>query len=106
MGIHVVDLAQGHVAALDKLYTTSDYSCQAVNLGTGQGVSVLELVEGMKQAMEKAATASDGKLEEDEQNRKLFDIPYQIVDRRAGDVATMYADPTLAHTLLGWKASL
>jgi len=105
--IHVVDLAQGHVAALDNLYTTSEYSCQAVNLGTGQGVSVLELVEGMKQAMEKAAAAaSDEKLEEDEQNRKLFDIPYQIVDRRAGDVATMYADPTLAKTLFGWKASL
>ena len=45
--IHVVDLAKGHVAALDKLYGDSELGCEAVNLGTGQGVSVLELVEGM-----------------------------------------------------------
>jgi len=103
--IHVVDLAKGHVAALDKLYSTSnDMSCQAVNLGTGQGVSVLELVDGMKQAMITAAASATGDGIDD--NEASFDIPYQIVDRRAGDVATMYADPALANSLLGWRASL
>lgn len=102
--IHVVDLAKGHVAALDKLYSSSsdgddDSSthntkksggggcCEAVNLGTGCGVSVLELVEGMAQA-----TGNP--------------VPYKIVDRRAGDVATMYADPTRAQTYLNWSATL
>jgi len=83
--IHVVDLAKGHVAALDKLYTTPDLGCEAVNLGTGKGVSVLELVDGMGKA-----TGSP--------------VPYSIVDRRPGDVASMYADPELANDLLKWKA--
>ncbi len=82
--IHVVDLAQGHVAALDALENVE--GCVAVNLGTGRGYSVLEMV----QAAEKAT----GK-----------QIPYQIVDRRAGDAAEVFADPTRARELLGWKAT-
>jgi len=85
--IHVVDLAKGHVAALEKLYTTPDLGCRAVNLGTGTGVSVLELVAGMAAATHK-------------------EVPYSIVDRRPGDVATMYADPTMANDLLDWRAEL
>jgi len=84
--IHVVDLAKGHVAALDKLYSV-DLGCEAVNLGTGKGVSVLELVEGMAQATAKP-------------------VPYEISPRRPGDVAAVYADPERADALLGWKADL
>src|SRR3546814_287267 len=58
-----------------------------VNLGTGRGVSVLELV--------RAFAAASGR-----------EIPYEIVDRRAGDVAEVYADPSLANELLGWRAEL
>lgn len=85
--IHVVDLAKGHVAALEKLYTTPDLGCEAVNLGTGRGVSVLELVAGMGKATGKP-------------------VPYSVVDRRPGDVASMYADPKLANDLLDWRADL
>jgi UDP-glucose 4-epimerase len=84
--IHVVDLAKGHVAALEKLYT-SEVGCEAVNLGTGKGVSVLDLVEGMVRATGKP-------------------VPYTIAPRRPGDVASMYADPTVAENLLKWKAKL
>jgi UDP-glucose 4-epimerase len=84
--IHVVDLAKGHVAALDKLYS-SELGCEAVNLGTGNGVSVLELVEGMGRATGKP-------------------VPYVIAPRRPGDVASVYADASLAHSLLNWKANL
>mmetsp|Transcript_1242 Transcript_1242/g.1816 ORF Transcript_1242/g.1816 Transcript_1242/m.1816 type:complete len:382 (+) Transcript_1242:144-1289(+) len=85
--IHVVDLARGHVAALDKLYGDSGVGCKAVNLGTGQGVSVLELVEGMGKATGKP-------------------VPFVMADRRPGDVATVYADPSCAKSFLGWKAIL
>ena len=85
--IHVVDLAKGHVAALDKLYDTEDLGCESVNLGTGQGVSVLELVEGMAQATGKP-------------------VPYAIAPRRPGDVATVYADASRAKELLNWQAHL
>lgn len=85
--IHVVDLAKGHVAALDKLYSDDDVGCEAVNLGTGQGVSVLELVDGMG-----AATGKP--------------VPYEIAPRRPGDVAELYADPKKAREMLGWKAEL
>jgi UDP-glucose 4-epimerase len=85
--IHVVDLAKGHVAALDTLYKDPTIGCRAVNLGTGQGVSVLELVKGMGDATGKP-------------------VPYDIAPRRPGDVAAVYADATLAHQLLGWKATL
>ena len=85
--IHVVDLAKGHVAALETLYTTPDLGCRAVNLGTGKGISVLELVEGMRKA---TGTA----------------IPYVVASRRPGDVATVYADPSTARELLQWRATL
>lgn len=84
--IHVVDLAKGHVAALDKLYT-SQLGCQSINLGTGKGISVLDLVNGMSEATGKP-------------------VPYVIAPRRPGDVATVYADPNSAYEKLGWKANL
>jgi UDP-glucose 4-epimerase len=83
--IHVMDLARAHADALD--YLASEDRNLTVNLGTGRGVSVLELVRGF----EKASGRS---------------IPYQIVDRREGDVAEVYADPSLAQRLLGWRAEL
>ncbi len=81
--IHVVDLAQGHVKALEKL----DTNCGLViyNLGTGNGYSVLDMV--------KAFSEASGQ-----------NIPYKIVDRRPGDVAKCYADPTKANEELGWNA--
>jgi UDP-glucose 4-epimerase len=85
--IHVVDLAKGHVAALDKLYADERVGCEAVNLGTGKGVSVLELVDGMGEATGKP-------------------VPYEIAPRRPGDVAELYADPKKAGELLKWKAEL
>jgi UDP-glucose 4-epimerase len=81
--IHVVDLARGHIKALEKL--TSNPGLVTYNLGTGQGYSVLEMVR----AMEKAS------------NRE---IPYKIVARRAGDIATCFADPAYAKQEIGWKA--
>ena len=81
--IHVLDLALGHVAAIKKLDTFT--GCVPINLGTGQGYSVLEMVA----AAEKAS------------GRK---IPYRITPRRSGDIATCFADPSLAARLLGWKA--
>jgi UDP-glucose 4-epimerase len=81
--IHVVDLAKGHVKALQALKEKSQVLI--VNLGTGNGYSVLDMVK----AFEKAS----GK-----------NIPYQIVNRRPGDIATCYADPTYAAEKLGWKA--
>ena len=84
--IHVVDLAKGHVAALDKLYA-DNVGCEAVNLGTGKGVSVLDLVNGMGDATGKP-------------------VPYEMSDRRPGDVAELYADPKKAADMLGWKAEL
>eukprot|EP00566_Odontella_aurita_P011414 CAMPEP_0113534494 /NCGR_PEP_ID=MMETSP0015_2-20120614/5188_1 /TAXON_ID=2838 /ORGANISM="Odontella" /LENGTH=386 /DNA_ID=CAMNT_0000433657 /DNA_START=32 /DNA_END=1192 /DNA_ORIENTATION=+ /assembly_acc=CAM_ASM_000160 len=86
--IHVVDLAKGHVAALDRLYGDGEpVGCEAVNLGTGQGVSVLELVEGMAKATGKP-------------------VPYEMAPRRPGDVAALYADPGRARDMLKWKADL
>ena len=84
--IHVVDLAKGHVAALDKLYS-DNVGCEAVNLGTGKGVSVLELVNGMGEATGKP-------------------VPYEMSDRRPGDVAELYADPKKAKDMLKWTAEL
>jgi UDP-glucose 4-epimerase len=83
--IHVVDLAHGHLAALDELRRRP--GVLTVNLGTGRGYSVLEMV--------RAFSAASGK-----------PVPYQIVGRRAGDIAQCYADPSLAQRLLGWKAQL
>ena len=81
--IHVVDLAQGHLAALAALARSGQ--SLTVNLGTGQGYSVLDMV--------RAFEAASGR-----------PVPYQIVARRAGDIATCYADPQLAGELLGWQA--
>lgn len=81
--IHVVDLALGHIKALDALSTVS--GCQAINLGTGNGTSVLQIVEGFSRICDKQ-------------------IPYKIVPRRAGDIATVYANAQLASDLLGWQA--
>lgn len=81
--IHIVDLAKGHVAALEHLHGGGKMN--VYNLGTGVGVSVLDLLH----AFEKAS----GK-----------EIAYEVVERRPGDIAAAYADPTLANTELGWKA--
>lgn len=81
--IHVLDLAEGHVAALR--FLLSGPESITVNLGTGQGYSVLDLV--------KAYEAASGQA-----------VPYDIVARRPGDVAACYADPTLAQQRLGWQA--
>jgi UDP-glucose 4-epimerase len=81
--IHVVDLAKGHVAALD--YLSENAGIAPVNLGTGRGHSVLEVVR----AFEKASGKS---------------VPYDIVPRRPGDIAANYADPTRAAEWLGWRA--
>jgi UDP-glucose 4-epimerase len=80
--IHVMDLAEGHVAALRRLLDAP--GSFTVNLGTGRGHSVLEVV--------KAYAEASGR-----------EIPYQVVPRRAGDVAACYADPALARELLGWS---
>ncbi|MGZ8288678.1 MAG: UDP-glucose 4-epimerase GalE [Telluria sp.] len=81
--IHVVDLSIGHVKTLTKLATSS--GVVTYNLGTGHGNSVLEMVRAFEQACGKP-------------------IPYKIVDRRPGDIAKCYADPSRAQTELGWKA--
>jgi UDP-glucose 4-epimerase len=83
--IHVVDLAKGHLAALDALRRRT--GVLTVNLGTGRGYSVLELV--------RAFAETSGK-----------PVPYRVVGRRPGDIARCYADPSLALELLGWKAQL
>lgn len=83
--IHVVDLAKGHVAALGKL--TDQKTVGVYNLGTGNGVSVLELIKAFEKAVGKP-------------------IPYKIVDRRPGDIATCYADASKAKSELGWQTEL
>jgi len=81
--IHVVDLAKGHVAAVD--YVTGHTGCEVFNLGTGVGCSVLDMV--------KAFNTANG-----------LDLPYKIVDRRPGDLAVCYADPAKSAEKLGWRA--
>jgi UDP-glucose 4-epimerase len=83
--IHVVDLARGHLAALDALGART--GVVTANLGTGRGYSVLEMVS--------AFSAASGK-----------PIPYRLVARRPGDVAQCYSDPAFAHKALGWRAQL
>ncbi len=82
--IHVMDLADGHVAALQKVGKRS--GLHIYNLGTGVGYSVLEMVKAFELASDKP-------------------VPYKIVDRRPGDIAECWADPAKAETELGWKAS-
>jgi UDP-glucose 4-epimerase len=81
--IHVQDLAAGHVAALEWI-STHDRPLSVWNLGSGQGTSVLELVRAFERASGR-------------------EIPYEVVDRRPGDVAVSYADPSLAERELGWR---
>jgi UDP-glucose 4-epimerase len=83
--IHVVDLAEGHMAALDRLLARP--GSFTVNLGTGRGQSVLEVV--------RAYEAASGR-----------PVPFRIEPRRPGDVAACWADPSLARELLGWQARL
>ena len=81
--IHVVDLARGHVAAVK--FVTQHPGCEVFNLGTGTGYSVLDMVNAFMKV----------------NNVK---VPYKIVDRRPGDIATCYADPAKSAEVLGWKA--
>jgi UDP-glucose 4-epimerase len=82
--IHVADLASGHLAALARLAQVPGFD--VINLGTGQGYSVLQMID--------AFAAASGR-----------PVPYRIVPRRAGDIATCYAAPDKAARLLGWQAT-
>ena len=85
--IHVVDLAKGHVKAVDNLVSDTPITgVEAINLGTGNGISVLELLSAFSVT-------------------NNVSVPYQIVKRRPGDVAACYADATKARTLLNWQAT-
>lgn len=79
--IHVIDLAMGHLAALDHL----EAGCDAFNLGTGTGASVLEVIKTVENVSGQA-------------------VPYEIVERREGDIATSLADPSKANEQLEWRA--
>lgn len=81
--IHVVDLANGHIKAIE--YLVNNGGLSIFNLGTGNGYSVLELIENVKKV-------------------NNVEVPYVIEDRRPGDIAACYADPSLANEKLGWKA--
>jgi UDP-glucose 4-epimerase len=81
--IHVVDLAQGHLAALRAADGVKGLT--ALNLGTGTGSTVLEVIA--------AASRAVGR-----------EIPYRVVDRRPGDIAATWCDPALAERTLGWRA--
>lgn len=82
--IHVMDLVEGHVEALDYIHERA--GLYTINLGTGNGFSVLEMVRAFEQASGRP-------------------VPYEVVGRRPGDIATCWADPALAQELLKWKAS-
>lgn len=84
--IHVVDLAIGHVKAIERLLKVNN-GVEFFNLGTGKGYSVMELVRAFSRASQ-------------------MEIPYKIVERRDGDVAMSYADPSKAKEVLNWEASL
>ena len=82
--IHVMDLSSGHLKALE--YLEEHSGVLTVNLGTGHGSSVLEMVKSFEKASGKK-------------------VPYKIVERRSGDIATCYADPSFAKKVLGWEAT-
>jgi UDP-glucose 4-epimerase len=84
--IHVTDLASGHVAAIDALFRPEPPRESFINLGTGRGHTVLEVIRAFEQASGRS-------------------VPYDIVDRRPGDVADSYADATRAREALGWTAA-
>lgn len=81
--IHVVDLAKGHLKAID--YSICHRGIETFNLGTGNGYSVLDIVNTFEKV-------------------NNIDVPYEIVERRPGDIAECYADPSKAEKMLGWKA--
>ena len=83
--IHVVDLAKGHLLALDKINNENN-GIYIYNLGTGKGYSVLEMIETFKKI-------------------NNVDVPYKIVDRRPGDIATCYSDPSKAEKELRFKTT-
>lgn len=83
--IHVVDLAQAHIMALEELLSSKNSICEIYNLGTGRGYSVLDVVEAFKEVSGK-------------------EVAYRITDRRSGDVGKTFADPTKANNQLGWVA--
>lgn len=83
--IHVTDLARGHLKALEKLQALAQPELLTVNLGTGKGYSVLEVIQAFEQACGKP-------------------LPYQVVARRPGDIASCYANPEHAQKLLNWRA--
>uniref|UniRef100_A0A5B7AL87 UDP-glucose 4-epimerase n=1 Tax=Davidia involucrata TaxID=16924 RepID=A0A5B7AL87_DAVIN len=83
--IHVMDLADGHIAALRKLFTTENLGCTAYNLGTGHGTSVLEMVAAFEKMSGKK-------------------IPIKLCPRRSGDATAVYASTEKAEKELGWKA--
>ncbi len=85
--IHVVDLAEAHVAALHHVATMDGGEVLAVNLGTGRGHSVLEVIRAFEEVCGRA-------------------IPFEVVERRPGDVAQIWADTELARNVLGWQARL
>ena len=85
--IHVLDLADAHLAALERIENKkneSDY--EVFNLGTGKGYSVLEIVNAFHKVTG-------------------VDVPHQIIDRRPGDIEQIWADPSKANTVLGWKTA-
>lgn len=84
--IHVMDLAYGHIAALEKAFKEDSKGCYTYNLGTGRGTSVLELVKAFGEAAGK-------------------EIPFVIGPKRPGDVPEIYARTDLAEKELGWKAT-
>ena len=85
--IHVVDLANAHVKAIDYLNTKESMDKSLItNLGTGMGYSVLDVVKAFEKASGKK-------------------VPYKLVDRRAGDIAKCYANPSFAKEVLGWEAT-
>lgn len=84
--IHVMDLVEGHLAALTWLRKQNAPLCEVFNLGTGKGYSVLEVLRAFERASGKT-------------------IPFKVVARRSGDIATCYADASKAENFLGWKAT-
>ncbi len=84
--IHVMDLAEGHVKALDMLMATDKPDCHTWNLGTGNGYTVLEMIAAFEGASKKS-------------------VPYEITARRPGDIAECWADPSKAERELSWKAT-
>jgi len=81
--LHIMDLAEGHITALKEMHESG---LKTYNLGTGKGVSVLELLRGIEEASGKT-------------------IPFKVGPRRSGDIGTCYADPSLAEKELKWKAT-